>query len=221
MHTSDAAPLFIAVGGLVGSGRTTVLLRLAAAAVARGRRVWIVSPDVGPQLDAATLCAASGVEPGAGAAVTAWVTGPAPASYFAAFDPVAPPQRPDLILSEPQAHCIDRVLDTTAALAELFGGALRIGPYVAVIDPARAWAALGDPAAAHSQKARFLYRTRQNEAELLALNRIDLLPGGQCADVARVVAEHFPRGRVLPVSAMTGAGFEALIEATLGRGERT
>lgn len=212
---SGPSPLFIAVGGLMGSGRTSTLLRLAAAAIERGLRVWIMSPDVGPQLDAASVCRACGRVPGAGGGVTAWVTGPAPATFFAAFDKVPSGQRPDVVLAEPQSHCIDRVMDAIAPLGEILGGPLRVGAYVAVVDPARAHSALGDVNAGVMNKARFLYRTRQNEADVVALNKTDMLTAEQCAGMLQLIAAHFSRGRVFAVSAHNGAGFDALVEAVL------
>lgn len=215
-RTDRAPATFVAVGGLMGSGRTTTLLRLAAMALERGRRVWTISPDVAPGLDAAALCGGHGRSCASGGCVTAWAAGPAPATFFAALGRVDAADRPDVILAEPQAHCIDRVMDAVAVLGELLSGGLRVGPYVAVVDPSRARAAL-EAATGIAQKARFLYRTRQNEAELVALNKCDALAAGECADVERLVAEHFPRGRVMAVSAASGAGFEALYTAALGQ----
>src|SRR5207302_7058768 len=66
------------------------------------------------------------------------------------------------------------------------------------------------PGAGFSPKAAYIFRKQLEEADAIAVNRIDELTPEQVREIGELVAAQFPGTPVLKVSARTGAGFEAL-----------
>ncbi|MCP4250652.1 MAG: cobalamin biosynthesis protein P47K [bacterium] len=201
---------FVMVGGFLGAGKTTALLRLAGRYVAAGRRVGIITNDQAEGLvDTETYRAAG------------FVTEEIPSGCFCckfndlitAAGRLEDGSQPDVLLAEPVGSCTDLVNTVIAPLKRLYANRFRVAPYVALLDPERAWQALSDRGpGGFSAKVTYIYKMQQNEADVVAVNKIDTLPPDRLAEVEALVRRNFPKAEIVRVSARTGEGFEDLAE---------
>ena len=58
----------------------------------------------------------------------------------------------------------------------------------------------------------YIYRKQIEEAEIVAINKIDLLTAGQRARLRAHLAREYPGRKVLEISALSGAGIEAWLD---------
>ena len=117
---------------------------------------------------------------------------------------------PDVILAEPVGSCTDLVNAVIRPLQQVYAGRFSVAPYAVLADPERLLASL-DAAGPMglSRKVTYLYKMQQNEADLIAINKTDGIDPDRLARVIELVERNFPGADFLPVSARTGAGFEA------------
>src|SRR5947209_97141 len=70
----------------------------------------------------------------------------------------------------------------------------------------------GPKSAGFSPKAAYIFRKQLEEADAIAINRIDEMTPAALEELAALLAENYPGTPLLRVSAKTGQGFEALTE---------
>jgi Ni2+-binding GTPase involved in maturation of urease and hydrogenase len=202
------------LGGFLGAGKTTTLLRLAGDLVRAGKKVGILTNDQGQELIDSELFRASGLETrdvrggcfccrlddfvGQAAALTSML-------------------KPDFLLAEPVGSCTDLVATVLRPLRHLHPEDFEIGPFTVVVDPIRARDALSrEGRATLSEKVAYIYRLQQMEAEAIAINKIDQLRPDELEEVTGLLRAQFPAQRILSFSARTGEGFADLAEWLLG-----
>jgi G3E family GTPase len=201
---------FIIVGGFLGAGKTTTIKRLASAYIARGLRVGVVTNDQAENLvDTQTLRAAGlTVEEVPGACFCCAFN-----DLIAVVERLAAAERPDIILGEPVGSCTDLSATVLQPLKALYGGRCVVAPLVVLVDPQRARRVLTrDPRGGFSPKAAHIFETQLQEADVLAVNKTDMLPSRD--HLAGLLAARCPNKPTLYVSARSGGGFDALL-ATL------
>ena len=202
------------LGGFLGSGKTTTLLRLVDDLVQAGKRVGILTNDQGQELVDTELFRASGLE-------TRDVRG---GCFCCRLDDfvgqaaaLTSTLQPDFLLAEPVGSCADLVATVLRPLRLLHPGDFDIGPFTVLVDPIRARDALSrEGGATLSEKVTYIYRLQQMEAEAIAINKIDQLRPDELADVTTLLRAQFPAQRILRFSARTGEGFAGLAEWLLG-----
>jgi G3E family GTPase len=199
---------FVMIGGFLGAGKTTVLLQLAQRYAAASKRVGIIANDLSEGLvDTATFRAHGlAVEEMAGGCFACKFD-----DLLAAAGRLQDGHRPDVLLAEPAGSCTDIVSRVVEPLKKLYADQFKVAPYVTLLDPQRALAALtGKGPAGFSAKVTYLYKMQQNEADAVAINKVDTLSGEQRDELADLVARNFPNADVMAVSARTGEGFDRL-----------
>lgn len=202
---------FVMVGGFLGAGKTTTLLRLARHYAAGGKRVGIITNDQAEGLVDTLAYREAG-----------FTTEEIPAGCFCchfehlleASGRLADGLDPDIILAEPVGSCTDLVNAVITPLKTLYGNRFDVAPYAAVLDPERAIEALGgEGPKGFSNKVTYIYKMQQNEADIVAVNKADRLTPTKLDQVRRLVRQNFPRAKYLEISGQTGQGFDALIQA--------
>jgi G3E family GTPase len=120
--------------------------------------------------------------------------------------------RPDVLLAEPVGSCTDLVETVLRPVARLHGRRFSVAPYVVLVDPRRALRLLGgEGPSGFSEKITYIFRLQQQEADFLALSKVDLLDADARRQARTLLAERFPGVEILETSAATGDGFDALL----------
>ncbi len=206
----------VVLGGFLGAGKTTTLLRLAREIVARGQTVGVVTNDQGEELVDTGLFRAAGF-------ATRDVRG---GCFCCRLDDLLEQARvlassaaPDYLLAEPVGSCTDLVATVLRPLATLHSRAFMLAPYCVLVDPLRALDALSPRGAASlSEKVTYIFRLQQMEADTLVVSKTDLVAPGIVDEVESLLAAQFPRKRILRMSAVTGDGFDAFESLLLESG---
>ncbi|MBS2963128.1 hypothetical protein KGA66_08735 [Actinocrinis puniceicyclus] len=200
----------VPLSGFLGSGKTTTLISAAIALQRTGRRVAVVTNDPGEAL------VDTGLARGGLGEVTELAGGclcRRVPELSALLAEAAESGRTDLVLVEASGACADlyeNVVRPLRARRDL----VTVAPLTAVVDPLRLDAVNriaqdGEPEADFAH----LFGRQLADAELLAINKTDLLGGERTAKFeARLAADH-PDAAVLSYSAATGAGLDALVRA--------
>jgi Ni2+-binding GTPase involved in maturation of urease and hydrogenase len=206
MHTIR----FIMLGGFLGAGKTTALGRLARFYMGRGERVGLITNDQAADLVDTHMLRGQGLT----------VEEVAGACFCCKFDELLEKigaleaaQQPHVILAEPVGSCTDLVATVIQPLKDLYGARFTVAPYGVLFKPSHGLKILRNEAGAgFSPKAAYIFRKQLEEADLILVNRSDELSGAQQDEISRLVAVQYPGTPVLPISASSGAGFEALTQ---------
>ena len=203
----------IFLGGFLGSGKTTTLLRLASNLARDGKKVGILTNDQGQELVDTELFRSSGLE-------TRDVRGGCFCCRFNDFireaSGLTSKLKPDFLLAEPVGSCTDLVATVLRPLQHLHPEAFEISPFTVLVDPVRAREALSPKGHANfSEKVTYIYRMQQMEADAIAINKADTLQADELADLIGLLRSQFPTQRILSFSARTGEGFDDLAACLL------
>ena len=197
---------YVMVGGFLGAGKTTALLRLAEHLTAQGKRVGLITNDQSSGLVDTTLVDAHGypVEEITGGCFCCRFS-----SLTAAAERLTESARPDVFLAEPVGSCTDLRATVQYPLRRLYGDNYRIAPFSVLVDPLRALRVLGvEPGRTFSSKVLYVYRKQLEEADLIVMNKADLLEPSRLSALERALRAEYPDAEVLTVSARSGAGLE-------------
>ncbi len=202
---------FILVGGFLAAGKTTAIAALARLLAAKGRRPGLIANDQSEGLvDTARLAHL-------GLPLTA-ITGGCFCCRFEALtdaaDRLVSEGGADVLLAEPVGSCTDVRATVAYPLRRLFGQAYDTAPLSVLVDPTACAAALGLGASpAHSPDVVYIYLKQLEEADILVINKIDLITPQQRETLTAALAARFPEARVLAVSCATGEGLEKWLAA--------
>lgn len=212
-------PRFVMFGGFLGAGKTTAILRLAEHLAALNLRSGLITNDQSVNLVDTARVRAAGfpVEEITGGCFCCRFDDLLGASGRLCAD--APP---DVLVAEPVGSCTDLAATVNYPLRRWWGEAYDVAPYSVLVDPHRLAATLGlagpltqagsgsaDNTASEkpfSDKVLYVYRKQLEEADLLVINKLDLLGAGELQRLRGVLAERYPRAEVLAVSCLTGEG---------------
>ncbi|HEX3811635.1 MAG TPA: GTP-binding protein [Mycobacteriales bacterium] len=205
----------ITFGGFLGAGKTTTMLALARRLEHSGERVAIITNDQGTDLVDTVLAR------GNGAGQVAEITG---GCFCCRFDDLAEvivrlrdDADPTVILAEAVGSCTDLQSTVIRPLRHFYGDAMAVSPLTVVVDPllyrptSTHWLPLAD-----EPDLAYLYRHQLDEAEVIAVNKADLVPGDEMATVCTEIRHRFPAARVFPVSAAGGTGLDQILSACTG-----
>lgn len=119
----------------------------------------------------------------------------------------------DLVLAEAVGSCTDLAATVVAPLQQYRPELVDLAPLTTVVDAARL-AELGE----RDDELGYLFDRQLAEAELVLLNKIDLLGPAESAAVAASLTGRYPQARLLPLSATNGQGLPAVLQAWQGAG---
>ncbi|MFP6693556.1 MAG: GTP-binding protein [Pirellulales bacterium] len=202
---------FLMVGGFLGAGKTTALARIARHFIDCGQRVGLVTNDQAYDLVDTQTLRAQGFD-----------VGEVPGACFCCkfndlVDTIAAlseDDAPDVILAEPVGSCTDLVATVIEPLRQFYRDSFEVGPLTVLLKPEHGAKILSESeGSGFSPKAAYIFLKQIEEADIVAINKIDKLNSLQCEDIVRLIGQRFPEKSTLCVSARTGEGFEPLLAA--------
>jgi G3E family GTPase len=197
---------YIMVGGFLGAGKTTAMLRLAEHLTAAGRRVGLITNDQSHGLVDTSIVTAQGYP-------VQEITGGCFCCRFHsltdAADRLTRDARPDVFLAEPVGSCTDLKATVQYPLRRLYGEDYRVAPLSVLVDPMRAARVLGlEAGRSFSPKVLYVYEKQLEEADIIVINKSDLLEAAQREALEQALSARFPRAALVVISARTGANLD-------------
>jgi len=207
---SEPKARYIMVGGFLGAGKTTAVARLARWLTDKGLRVGLITNDQGSHLVDTTMLASRGfsVEEIPGGCFCCRFN-----SLVEAAKRLTAESRPEVFIAEPVGSCTDLVATVTYPLRKMYGSEFTIAPLSVMVDPIRALRVLGlEPGGKFSDKVIYIYRKQLEEADLILINKCDLLVREQATSLRAALAAQFPKAQIFEASARHGTGLETWFE---------
>ena len=195
------------IGGFLGAGKTTAVARLAQRLSEQGLKVGLITNDQGRELVDTKMLRAKG-----------FATEEIPGGCFCcrfnslvdAAERLTAGTQPDVFIAEPVGSCTDLVATVTYPLRRIYGDRFTIAPVSVLVDPVRAARVLGlQEGGSFSEKVVYIYKKQLEEADLIVINKVDLLSPAQLEELRSALARDYPRATILPVGAREGTNLEA------------
>jgi G3E family GTPase len=215
--TSAGRARYIMVGGFLGAGKTTALLRLAERFREQGLRVGLITNDQSVGLVDTTMLANHDfpVEEITGGCFCCKFS-----SLTDAAEKLSEQERPDVFLAEPVGSCTDLVATVAYPLRRMYGEQFHIAPFSVLVDPVRAERILGlAPGKSFSPKVVYIYRKQLEEADVIVVNKTDTLDEERVRRLTEALRGEFPQAKIVCTSAREGTGIDewaGLIEGEHG-----
>lgn len=198
---------YIMIGGFLGAGKTTAVGKLAKQLSDKGLRVGLITNDQGRNLVDTAMLRSQG-----------FATEEIPGGCFCcrfnslvdAATKLTEQSRPDVFIAEPVGSCTDLAATVTYPLRRLYGENFTIAPVSVLVDPIRARRVFGlDKGGNFSEKVLYIYSKQIEEADLVVINKSDLLEDSAIEALKAAILMKYPGKEVLAVSARVGANLDA------------
>ena len=112
-----------------------------------------------------------------------------------------------MFIAEPVGSCTDLVATVTYPLRRIYGDDFFIAPLSVLVDPIRALRIFGlEEGGKFSEKVLYIYRKQLEEADIVVINKCDVLDASKRQLLRGELATQFPRAEIFEVSARSGAG---------------
>lgn len=202
---------YILVGGFLGAGKTTAILKAAEIISQRGLRVGLITNDQSQGLVDTVMLASHGFP-------TEEITGGCFCCRFPslveASQRLENASRPDVFLAEPVGSCTDLFATVVLPLRKMYGDQFGVSPLSVLVDPVRVQRVLGlKSGKSFSPKVTYIYEKQLEEADILVVNKRELLEPEELKSLVETLQAKYPRAQVLTMSARSGDGVEAWLDA--------
>jgi len=200
------------IGGFLGAGKTTAVGKLAKHLTGLGLKVGLITNDQGRNLVDTAMLRSQG-----------FATEEIPGGCFCcrfnslveASQRLNETKRPDVFVAEPVGSCTDLAATVTYPLRRLYGDRFTVAPVSVVLDPVRALRVFGvEPGGNFSDKVLYIYLKQVEEADLVVINKCDLLDAQRLEALRAAIAARFPGKEILTVSAREGTGLDVWFART-------
>ena len=212
----DSPVKLIFVGGFLGSGKTTALAGIAKRLLSLGKRVGIVTNDQSDNL-ADTVIVREMLE-GLGVPVEEVVAGCFCCKFEELIDNIEKilVHKPDILLGEPVGSCTDFVAAVANPIKIHYHEAFRFAPFTTMVDPDRVRELLlAETESNFPEEVAYLFGKQLEEADILVLNKIDLLDDAEVERLTSILTGKYPEKEILAISARDGGGVEKWLEVLL------
>ena len=208
-------PLYLMIGGFLGAGKTTAVGKLAKRLVAKGARVGLITNDQGRNLVNTAMLRSQG-----------FATEEIPGGCFCcrfnslvdAAARLTQQNRPEVFIAEPVGSCTDLVATVTYPLRRLYGDNFIVAPVSVLVDPIRASRVFGlEPGGNFSEKVLYIYHKQIEEADLVVINKSDLLDESRLNAVRTAIDARFPGKETLEISARNEVNLDAWLDRITSR----
>jgi len=209
-------PRLILVGGFLGAGKTTLLAQAARRLARQGKRVGLVANDQAADLVDTEILRETGtqVEEVAGGCFCCRFP-----DMISAMERLVRESGVDVLIGEPVGSCTDLSATVMQPLKKLHGHQFEVAPFSVLIDATQVpvlarlrTPALPDQSARFPDNVLYIYQKQLEEADLIVLNKADLISAIELAELKALLAERFPDTPLLTMSALTGDGVDAWLD---------
>lgn len=201
---------YIMVGGFLGAGKTTAILQMAHHLRDQGLRVGLITNDQSFGLVDTTMLASHGfdVEEITGGCFCCRFN-----SLVDAAEKLSAETVPDVFIAEPVGSCTDLKATVDYPLRRIYGDAYAIAPLSVLVDPVRAARILGlEPGKNFSEKVVYIYNKQLEEAEIIVINKADLLTPDKLEALKTALARRFPQAQLQVIAARQGVGIQEWVQ---------
>ena len=195
---------YVMIGGFLGAGKTTAVLRLARHLSDQGKSVGLITNDQSFGLVDTAMARSQGfpVEEITGGCFCCRFD-----SLVEAADKLSAGSRPDVFIAEPVGSCTDLRAAVSYPLRRIYGDDYEIAPLSVMVDPVRASRVLGlESGRSFSEKVLYVYDRQLAEADFIVINKTDQLTAPQIEELRQALEAKYPQAEVLQVSARQGDG---------------
>ncbi len=209
----DSKSRYIMIGGFLGAGKTTSIQAFARYLDGKGLKVGLITNDQGMGLVDTALGRANRfpVEEIAGGCFCCRFD-----SLVDAAANLSESTRPDVFLAEPVGSCTDLMATVNLPLQQIYGDDFAVSPLSVLIDPIRALRVLGlEEGKRLSPNVCYIYEKQLEEAEIIVINKVDLLEKDRFEILRRALLERFPSASVIGMSARDEENTETWFETVL------
>jgi Ni2+-binding GTPase involved in maturation of urease and hydrogenase len=210
---NDNRARYIMIGGFLGAGKTTAILKLAKYLKRKGQRVGLITNDQGTGLVDTQMAEASHfpVEEISGGCFCCRFN-----SLVDASQKLTAVTRPDVLIAEPVGSCTDLMATVNIPMQQLYGKEFVVAPLSVVVDPIRAQRILGlGTGKQFAPKVSYIYLKQLEEADILVINKCDLLTIQQATELKAALQARFPRTEIFLISARQGTGLQPWFDRIL------
>jgi Ni2+-binding GTPase involved in maturation of urease and hydrogenase len=198
---------YIMIGGFLGAGKTTAILQLAQKLHQQGTRIGLITNDQSFGLVDTALLSSKGMP-------VEEITGGCFCCRFQSLVDAAgklnEASAPEVFIAEPVGSCTDLRAAVSYPLRRIYGEAYEVAPLSVLVDPIRAARILGlDSGKAFSEKVLYVYDKQLEEADIIVINKTDLLDAVQLEKLRGALAAKYPKAQIVAISARTGEGSDA------------
>jgi G3E family GTPase len=210
---------YVMVGGFLGAGKTTAILKMAELLRSRGQRVGLITNDQSFGLVDTAMLGAHGfpVQEITGGCFCCRFN-----SLVEASEKLTAEAAPDTFIAEPVGSCTDLKATVDYPLRRIYGQDYAIAPLSVLVDPVRALRIFGlEAGKSFSEKVVYIYSKQLEEAEVIVINKADLLSTERLDALREALAARFPQGRIQVISARSGQGLEDWVNDVTAAGAKT
>jgi len=187
------------LAGFLGSGKTTLMIRLGNELAQRGRRVAIIVNEIGEVGIDGDLVSSFGLE--SIELTEGCICCSLSGSLQSTLKTLADGYKPEYVLLEPTGLAlpsrVDKIVRTSLVPVER-------SVTIALVDAYRVERLI-------DQSGHF-FKRQLDGASVVALNKIDLIARNQLDGIVEMIRELNPDIEIVPISARTGEGVRALLE---------
>ncbi|MCP8307047.1 MAG: hypothetical protein H3Z49_08140 [archaeon] len=198
------------IGGFYGTGKTTTIIQMGKKLSGEGKRVAVITNDKGVINVDGEVIKSLGFE-------AEDITGGCICFYLdrvsEVVDTITKKFIPDIMFIEPVAYFLPSKLYED--LGRELGEKLEVAPITILIDGPQLL-----HYSQHGTELPYIESRQIEDAEVVVINKIDLVPPDKIPFIEKMVREINPRARLMTMSAKTGMGLNELLDVVLhGRHE--
>ncbi len=206
----------IFAGGFLGSGKTTALAGLAKRSIQRGMKVGIITNDQSKNLADTVIVREMLTE------LEVPVEEVVKGCFCCKFDELIDHMEkilthdPDVMLGEPVGSCTDFVAAVANPIKIHYRQAFTFAPFSTMVDPDRVRELLLEETETNfPEEVSYLFKKQLEEADIIVLNKIDLLDEKEKDRLSNALKEKFGQKEVMTISAKQGDGMQKWLEILL------
>ncbi|MBU7018608.1 MAG: hypothetical protein HXS44_13950 [Theionarchaea archaeon] len=214
--TDESCPIRIGLlGGFLGAGKTTAIIAIGKEIMSSyNKKVAVITNDQGEVLVDTKIIQNLGFS--AAEVVGGCFCCRFP-DFITAVDGVLSAVNPDIILAEPVGSCADLPATVCEPLKRYYSGKFVLAPFIVLVDPHRVASLMGDTDNTDNTDSdiNFLLFHQIQEAEILVINKIDLVSREEIEKIDEFLSKVNGRAHIYSISAEEGTGICELVKVIM------